>query len=104
MPDIHSSNFTIRSFAERTALNTPIQGSAADIIKIAMIRVDETLRKGGFEAKLILQVHDELIIDCPKQELDQVEMILKQEMENAAALKVPLIADISFADNWYDAK
>lgn len=104
LPDIHSKNFTIRSFGERTALNTPIQGSAADIIKIAMVRVFNRLKEQDLKAKLILQIHDELIIDCPKSEQTQAEEILKFEMENAAELSVPLVADLKSAENWYDAK
>ena len=104
IPEIYSKNYTIRSFAERTALNTPIQGSAADIIKIAMIHVDEELRKDHYKAKLILQIHDELIIDCPKDELEPVTQLLKEKMEEAAKLSVPLVADIASAKNWYDAK
>ncbi len=104
IPEIYSKNYTIRSFAERTALNTPIQGSAADIIKIAMIHVDEELRKDHYKAKLILQIHDELIIDCPKDELEPVTQLLKEKMEEAAKLSVPLVADIASARNWYDAK
>ncbi len=104
LPDINSTNFTIRSFGERTALNTPIQGSAADIIKIAMVRVSKRLKESQLKAKLILQIHDELIIDCPKTEVDQAEKILKYEMEHAAQLRVPLVADLKSADNWYDAK
>ncbi len=104
IPDINSTNFTIRNFAQRIALNTPIQGSAADIIKIAMIHVNEQLKSGNYKAKLILQVHDELIIDCPKNEVEAVKNILKNEMENAVKLRVPLVADIASADNWFDAK
>ena len=104
IPEIYSKNYTIRSFAERTALNTPIQGTAADIIKIAMIHVDEELNKRNFRAKLILQIHDELIIDCPKDELVSVTQLLKENMENAVKLRVPLVADIASAENWYDAK
>ena len=104
IPEIYSKNYTIRSFAERTALNTPIQGSAADIIKIAMIHVDEELRKHNYKANLILQIHDELIIDCPEDELEPVTQLLKEKMEEAAKLSVPLIADIASAKNWYDAK
>ena len=104
IPDIASSSFTARSFAERTALNTPIQGSAADIIKIAMINVADRLRKEGLRSALMLQVHDELIIDCLISERDKVRAVLQEEMENAAELKVPLVAEVVEGNNWYEAK
>ncbi|SCY06230.1 DNA polymerase I [Alkaliphilus peptidifermentans] len=104
LPELHSSNFNIRSFGERIAMNTPIQGSAADIIKIAMVKVYESLKKNNLKAKLILQVHDELIIEAPGDELDIVEKLLKDCMENAIELKAQLKADLSFGDTWYDAK
>ena len=102
--EIYSKNFNVRSFAERTALNTPIQGSAADIIKIAMIAVDEELSKRKMKAKLILQIHDELIIDSPMEEKDEVISILREKMESAAKLKCPIKADVSYGKNWYEAK
>lgn len=102
--EIYSKNFNVRSFAERTALNTPIQGSAADIIKIAMIAVDEELNKRNMKAKLILQIHDELIVDSPLEEKDEVISILKEKMESAAKLKCPIKADISYGKSWYEAK
>lgn len=102
LPELKSSNYNIRSFGERMAMNTPIQGSAADIIKIAMVTIYKKLKKGGFKAKLILQVHDELIIECPEEEIDEVTKILQQSMEDAVKLSVPLKVDISYADNWYD--
>ena len=104
IPDIASSSFTARSFAERTALNTPIQGSAADIIKIAMINVADRLRKEGLNSALMLQVHDELIIDCLISEREKVRAVLQEEMENAAELKVPLVAEVVEGNNWYEAK
>ena len=104
IPDIASSSFTARSFAERTALNTPIQGSAADIIKIAMINVADRLRKEGCKSALMLQVHDELIIDCLISEREKVRAVLQEEMENAAELKVPLVAEVVEGNNWYEAK
>lgn len=104
IPDITSSNHTIRSFAERTALNTPIQGSAADIIKIAMVNVDGQLTERGLKSRLMLQVHDELIIDCLKEETDQVKAILKEGMEGAAQMSVPLVAQVCEGENWYEAK
>lgn len=104
IPEITSSNFNTRSFGERVALNTPIQGSAADIIKLAMVRIYNRLKEEKLESKLILQVHDELIIEALTSEKEQVAKILKEEMENAASLSVPLSVDMSEGDNWYDAK
>ncbi len=104
VPEIVSSNFNTRSFGERVALNTPIQGSAADIIKLAMVRIYNRLKAEGLKSKLILQVHDELIIETLLEEKEQVSAILGEEMENAAKLLVPLIVDMSEGDNWYDAK
>lgn len=104
LPDIHSSNFNIRSFAERTAMNSPIQGSAADIIKIAMIRLDEALEKEGLQAKLLLQVHDELILEAPKSEISRLNELVPEIMEQAVALNVPLKVDYNYGVNWYDLK
>lgn len=104
LPELSSSNFNLRSFGERVARNMPIQGSAADIIKIAMIGVSSELVKKNLNAKIILQVHDELIIECPVSEQTQVESILRQKMENAAKLSVPLTVNISSGETWYDCK
>lgn len=104
IPEITSSNFNLRSFGERVAMNAPIQGYAADIIKIAMVKVHERLQKENLKSKLILQVHDELIIDALKEEQAQVEKILKEEMENAVSLSVPLIADMKAGNSWYETK
>jgi len=104
LPEITSSNFNIRSFGERIAMNTPIQGSAADIIKIAMVKVYEALEKGGFKSRLILQVHDELIIETAREEEKQVEEILKNCMEQAVSLKVPLTAEVKSGSNWFETK
>jgi DNA polymerase-1 len=104
IPELKSSNFNLRSFGQRAAMNTPIQGAAADIIKLAMVRVDHRLRQEGLQARLILQVHDELIIEAPETEREKVSLLLKEEMEAAAQLKVRLLADVSWGDNWYDAK
>ena len=104
IPEITSSNFNTRAFGERVALNTPIQGSAADIIKLAMVKIARRLKDEKLESKLILQVHDELIIETVLSEKEQVSKILKEEMENAAKLLVPLSVDMSEGDNWYDAK
>lgn len=104
IPELSSKNFNIRGFGERVALNTPIQGSAADIIKIAMVRVFEKLRKGNYKSKLLLQVHDELIIEAPEEEKDEVVKLLKDTMEDAVKLNLPLKVDINIGENWYDAK
>jgi len=104
LPELKSSNFNLRSFGERVALNTPIQGSAADIIKLAMIRVDNALKKEHLHAKLILQVHDELIVECDTEEVDRVAAILEQEMEQVAQLKVPLLVEAKRGASWYEAK
>jgi len=104
MPELHSANFNTRNFGERVAMNMPIQGSAADIIKIAMINVAARLKREGLETKLILQVHDELLLEAPLAEVEQIKHILKDEMENVAKLEVPLIADVNVGDSWYDTK
>ena len=104
LPELKSSNYNIRSFGERAALNTPIQGTAADIIKLAMIDVYDKLNDGGYQSKLILQVHDELIIDTAGDEIDAVKLLLKECMENAYELDVPLLCDIGCGDNWLEAK
>ncbi len=104
LPELRSPNFNIRAFGERAAMNSPIQGTAADIIKLAMVRVSEALQKGGFEARLILQVHDELIIEAPEKEVPAVSALLKQQMEQVISLEVPLVADVSVGDNWNACK
>lgn len=101
--ELKSSNFNLRAFGERAAMNMPLQGSSADIIKIAMINVYNRLKEEGLKAKLVLQVHDELVIDCPTEEQEKVSNILKTEMENAVSLRVPLIADVGVGKNWFDA-
>lgn len=103
LPELKSSNFNVRSFGERVALNMPIQGTAADIIKIAMVNVHRRLAKEGLEAKLILQVHDELIVECPDSEAERVKEILTHEMENAASLSVPLTVDAHIGHSWAEA-
>ncbi len=103
MPELQSSNFMTRSFGERVAKNAPIQGTAADIIKIAMIRVDERLRREGLKSRLILQIHDELLVETAKDEVDTVKNILREEMSGAADLAVPLEIGMEVGDNWYDA-
>lgn len=104
IPEIHSKNAINRNFGERMAMNTPIQGSAADLIKIAMIKVHEALKERGLKSKLILQVHDELIIETHRSELNEVELLVKSCMEEAYKLRVPVIADISHGESWYEAK
>ena len=104
IPEITSRNFNLRSFAERTAMNTPIQGSAADIIKKAMIDMAERLEKEGLQARLLLQVHDELIFEAPKDEIEKLIEIVPEVMENAVELDVPLKVDYSYGPTWFDAK
>ena len=104
VPELSSSNFMQRSFGERVAMNSPIKGAAADIIKIAMIRVNQRLKDQKMKSRLVLQVHDELLIEAYEPELDEVQNILKEEMEHAAELKVPLEIDMHTGDNWYEAK
>ena len=104
IPELKSSNFNIRSGAERMTLNTPIQGTAADLIKLAMIRVDAALRENFPEAKLLLQVHDELIVECPEEIAEDVAKLVSAEMENVAKLNVPLTAEAKIGKSWYEAK
>lgn len=104
IPELASSNFMTRSFGERAAMNAPVQGTAADIIKIAMVRVNRRLKKEHLQSKLVLQIHDELIIDTKKEEVEIVQKILVQEMMHAADLAVPLLVDANVGDSWYDAK
>ena len=104
VPELKSSNFMQRNFGERVAMNAPIQGTAADVIKIAMIGVDRELKERGLRSRLILQVHDELLIETAVEELEEVKGILKEQMEHAARLKVPLIVDMHTGNSWYEAK
>jgi DNA polymerase-1 len=104
IPDINNSNPNARGFAERTAVNSPLQGAAADLIKLAMVRVDAALRAGGLRSAMLLQVHDELVFECPPEEVDEVSRIVKREMEGACQLEVPLLVDIGVGANWRDAK
>jgi DNA polymerase-1 len=104
IPELKSSNFMQRSFGERVAMNSPIQGSAADIIKIAMVKVNRRLKKENMKSQLILQIHDELLIEAEKSEADKVEEILVEEMVNAVNMDVPLVADAARGNNWYEAK
>ena len=104
LPDINSKNFTRRSFAERTAMNTPIQGSAADIIKLAMNAVQEEIEKRQLKSRLLVQVHDELVLEVPAGEKEEIEKLLKDTMEHIVDLSVPLVVDIHSGANWEEAK
>ena len=104
LPDINSRNFNLRSFAERTAINSPIQGSAADILKIAMIELDRRMQEEQLEAVMLLQVHDELVFEVPESELTKLDQLVKEVMENAVSLNVPLVTDSSWGKSWYEAK
>lgn len=104
IPEINSSNYQVRTFGERAAMNMPLQGTAADLIKVAMINVYNRLNKEKMKAKLILQIHDELILDCPKEETEKAKKIIIEEMEGAAKLRVPLIADAGVGENWLKCK
>ena len=104
LPELKSSNFNMREFGKRVALNMPVQGTAADIMKLAMVRVHHRLKREGLRARLLMQVHDELIVECPASEREQVERLLTEEMEQAAQLSVPLIAEAHSGKNWLAAK
>jgi DNA polymerase-1 len=104
IPDINSRNPNSRGFAERTAVNSPLQGTAADLIKLAMVRIDRALQSGGHRGVMLLQVHDELVFECPAEETSDIEALVKREMEGVRALKVPLLVDVGVGDNWRDAK
>jgi len=104
LPELTSSNFNMRSFGERVARNMPIQGAAADIIKIAMVKVENRLEKEGMQSRLILQVHDELIVESPKDEAEKAARILTEEMQNAVSLSVPMVAEAKIGKTWYEAK
>ncbi|GFH40371.1 DNA polymerase I [Pseudolactococcus insecticola] len=104
LPDINARNFSVRSFAERTAINSPIQGSAADILKVAMINLDKNLSERKLKTKMLLQVHDEIVLDVPDDELETVKKLVKTTMEDAIALKVPLLVDENSGKTWYEAK
>ena len=103
LKDINAKNAIVRGFAERNAINAPIQGSAADIIKKAMIEIHQELNSNNYQSKLLLQVHDELIFDAHKEELDPLMNMVKQKMEHAVELAVPLTVEMDYANNWLDA-
>ena len=102
LPNLRSRNFALRNFAARTAMNTTIQGSAADIIKLAMLRVRSALQEAGLKTRLLLQVHDELVLETPKEELETAAALVKREMENVYPLDVPLLVEVSYGLNWRD--
>ncbi|MCQ8264381.1 DNA polymerase I [Streptococcus suis] len=104
LPEINSRNFNVRNFAERTAINSPIQGSAADILKVAMINLDKAIEEAGLSTRMLLQVHDEIVLEVPRVELETVKALVKETMESAIALSVPLIADENDGQTWYEAK
>ncbi|MBK7706846.1 MAG: hypothetical protein IPJ30_14040 [Acidobacteria bacterium] len=103
-PSINDRNFNVRSRAERESINMPIQGSASDIVKIAMLKVDAALKREKLATKLIMQIHDELLFEAPESEVERVCAIVKQEMESAVALDIPLIAEVGVGDNWMNTK
>ena len=102
--ELKSNNYMVRQFGERAAMNTPVQGTAADIMKIAMIKVFNELQKKDLKTKIVLQVHDEMMLEAPIEEKEEVKKLLQECMESAAILRVPLIAEVSEANNWYDCK
>jgi DNA polymerase-1 len=104
IPDINARNPNARGFAERTAVNTPLQGTAADLIKLAMIRIDKALQGDGWKARLLLQVHDELVLEAPLSEVEKLRAMVKDEMESVQPLDVPMVVDTGAGDNWRDAK
>ena len=103
LKDINSNNFVVRGHAERNAVNAPIQGSAADIIKVAMIDIDRALSEGGFKTKMLLQVHDELLFEVPEEEIEPIKALIKEKMESAVKTKVPLIVEVGVGNNWLEA-
>ena len=104
IPELSSGKAVLRAFGERVAMNSPIQGSAADIMKLAMLRTEEALLAAKLDAKLILQVHDELVVDCAAKDAEAAAAILRREMENAVELTVPLTVELSMGENWYENK
>jgi DNA polymerase-1 len=104
IPDINSRNSNARGFAERTAVNSPLQGTAADLIKLAMVRIHRKLEQDRFQAAMLLQVHDELVFECPPGEVAPLSALVKREMEGVRELNVPLVVDVGVGNNWRDAK
>jgi DNA polymerase-1 len=103
LPDIQSANAVVRGFAERNAINAPIQGSAADIIKIAMIRIHEEMQRQNFRSKMIMQVHDELVFDVYRDELERLKLLVEDKMCNAVTMRVPLAVEMDTGENWLEA-
>ena len=103
LPDITSKNGTVRALAERNAINAPIQGTSADIIKLAMINVDRRIRQEGLQSRMVLQIHDELVFDAVHEEVDTLCKIVKEEMENVTTLSVPLTVECNYGNNWLEA-
>lgn len=104
IPELKSNNYMVRQFGSRVAMNTPIQGTAADIMKIAMIKVFKEIEKRGLKSKIVLQVHDEMMLEAVEEEKEEIKKIMKECMESSIELVIPLIAEISEAKNWYDCK
>ena len=104
VPELKSQNFMVRQFGSRAALNMPIQGTAADIMKMAMIEVDKKIEEKNLKSRIVLQVHDELLLEVPKEEIDEATNLLKTSMENAVKLSVPLIAEVTSGETWNDCK
>src|SRR5947199_5890112 len=104
IPDINSKNFNLRGFAERTAVNTPLQGTAADLIKLAMIRIDASILERGLKARMTLQVHDELVFEVPENEIDSMRSLVREQMEQVHPLAVPLMVEIGVGKNWRDVE
>jgi len=102
IPDINSKNANLRGFAERTAVNTPLQGTAADLIKMAMIRIDTAIIEGGLKSRMTLQVHDELVFEVPEEEIDVMRTLVREQMENVHPLTLPLLVEIGVGKNWRD--
>jgi DNA polymerase-1 len=102
IPDINSKNFNLRGFAERTAVNTPLQGTAADLIKLAMIRIDADILDRGLKSRMTLQVHDELVFEAPEGEIEIMRSLVREQMESAHQLSVPLMVEIGVGKNWRD--
>jgi DNA polymerase-1 len=102
IPDIESRNANQRGFAERTAINTPLQGTAADLIKLAMIAIDRKLATQNLRTRMVLQVHDELLFEVPEDETEAISRLVKDAMENVIQLRVPIVADLAFGNNWRD--
>ncbi len=104
IPDIHSRNPNQRGFAERTAINTPLQGTAADLIKLAMLRIDTAMQTRNLKSVMTLQVHDELLFDVPPSEAEEMTELVKTEMESAATFSIPIVAEVGLGQNWRDIK